>query len=165
MQNADYAEHLGILGKFIFNYDNSVADKADLESLAGATFAQISQPGDETSWPADKLLNQYTGRFQDAIASGPTALISLATAMATTYLESDIFRSTLTTTPTAATAKASLEALITDMGLDSKTFTTSSSTGIIHFFAEVFDPVGTFPHSGSPTYADATYVTADVVGP
>jgi hypothetical protein len=50
-----------------------------------------------------------------------------------------------------------------DMVTNSKTLTTQASTGLVNFFESVWSPAGTFPQSGSPSYADSTYVVVTIV--
>ena len=127
MTSGNYAIHCKVLGKLAKLYDLAAADVAELETFAGAFYDQIAD-GTSASWPTSQLFNPATGTLLSAIQSGAVALKAWAKDRADEYLRSTIFTATLTTAPASGTAKASLEAWMTDMGLDSETFTTAAAS-------------------------------------
>lgn len=157
MLDAAYLKHLKVLGKICYIWDAASADVTAMKLMVSRLFDQTAT-GEVVSYDATKLVNSYTNGIDAAITSGPAALKAQMEQLASAYLTNTLFTDDLDTTPTDSTAKASLEALIEDMGDDEKTFDTAASTGFVNFFETVFAPTGSFPQSGTPTYDDSTYV-------
>jgi hypothetical protein len=163
MLDANYQKHLKILGKLCQMWDSASASSTAEQLLAARFFDQVAT-GEAGSWVNLQLFAPYTGQIQSAILSGALAIKAMAEQLAGYYLVSAEFRGDLTNTPTSPTsAQSVLEALIAEMTADSKTLTTAAATGLVNFFETVWAPSGSFPQSGSPSYADGTYVVVTIV--
>ncbi len=161
MDSANYVKHLKVLGKLCYIWDNSDPALTTQQTNISRLMDQTAT-GEAASLAATLLIGAFMPRLNDAITIGSTLRTAIEDATAT-YLTNALFTDDLTTDPTAGTAKAVLEAWITDFGLDSKTLTTATTDGLVHFFEAVWSPTGSFPQSGSPTYADGTYVVQAIV--
>lgn len=164
MTNDNYIRHFKVLGKLAKLYDIAAADESDLETLL-STFVDQYATGTVASLPAILIFPNHTVAWSQAISAGATALQTVAKNAASAYLIDDDFTGDLTTTPAATTAAAVLTALATEMGagVDNKTLTTKSSTGLVNFFDAILGSSGSWNTSGTPTYADGTYVVSTVV--
>ena len=162
MTDANYLKHLKVLGKLCKLYDDAVASVAAQDTLRATTIDQAST-GLSADLPASDIIAAVQSSWSAAILAGETALQALALSTARSYLLSSYFRSDLTNTPASVTITAVLDAWILDFTANSKTLTTESSACFINFFDALYGSETTFPGSGSPTYADGTYVVSAVV--
>lgn len=163
MLDANYQKHLKILGKLCYGWDEASADLAS-QTLTAERFYDQTATGAAGSWVNLQLFNGFTSQWAGALVAGATAIKSLMETMAASYLTSAEFQDDMTTVATTpSSAQSVLEALIAEMGDDSKTLTTAAGTGLVHFFETVWAPDGDLPQSGSPSYADGTYVVQTIV--
>jgi hypothetical protein len=171
MISGNYAKHLKILGKLCYMWDTAVAVLAnDADTLSDrqtedAALYDQAATADPVDLASTELIASYVQSLSATRSAGSTARKALIETMTAAYLTSPYFYGDLVgNVPDApSSAKSVLEALIEEMTDDTKTFTTASSTGLVHFFETVWSPTGTFPQSGSPTHADATYVVVAIV--
>ncbi len=162
MDNARYVAHLKIIGKLAYLYDVASASFSDLSDLRATTMDQAAT-GDAADLPGSDIIARYMPPYDTAINAGPAVLQSLAVTVATAYLRSSYFTSDLDNTPAGATVAAVITAFEADATSDAKTFTTLSATGLINFFDTVKGSATGLAGNGSPSYADATYVTGAIV--
>ena len=136
MTDANYIRHFKVLGKLAKIYDDAGADVSALNTLVATT-------------------------------SGPTALQSLAVSIGGQYLSLNLFYASLTTVPTSTTAVAALVALQAEMaaGVDNKTLSTETTSGLVNFFDAILGSEGTWNTAAdaSADYKDSVYVVSAVV--
>lgn len=160
MTNGDYARHLKFLGKLCYGFDNSAASISALTTLQATIMDQVADAA-LTSLPEVRLLCDYMGVWTSKLSSADgirQTMLDIATAL----LTSADFISGLTTTPATHDIQDVLDAWKADFTANSKTLTTAGSTGLINFLDQLGD-VSAWPSSGSPSYADGTYVVSAVV--
>jgi hypothetical protein len=149
MITGNYDKHFKNLGKIAKSWDRAVAVLAvdattltDRQTEDAALYDQVA-----TADPDDLVATELIASYQQALSAtrtaGSSARKSLMETMAAAYLTSPYFYGDLTNVPEApSSAKSVLEALIEEMTDDSKTLTTASSTGFVHFFETVWAPTG-----------------------
>lgn len=164
MTNADYIRNFKLFGKLAKLYDDATADVATLETLQATTFDQIAD-GTTATLEAVGIFSGYYSRYSNGISSGAAALQSLAVSIGRAYIVTDEFVTGLTTQPASRSALLCVAALATEMsaGVDNKTLTTESSTGLVNFFDALAGAEQTWNTSGSPDYPDGTFVVSPVI--
>ena len=169
MTDAKWQKHMKALGKLVRLWDLAAAQVSALKYTASAFVDQIATAAadtDGTSWPVINAMSPYVGSLNSAFAAGPSAIQSVAAAMAQAYI-TNFVPADMTTQPSVAGSITSIiTAMITEATSvsNTQTFTASGSTGFLHFIATVFAGyTGSFPTSGSPSLPDATYCVDAVV--
>lgn len=164
MDNARYVAHLKVLGKLCYLYDQAEASSTAMTTLRATTLDQAST-GASADLPASDLIARYMPSWSGAITSGADSLRDLAVTIATNYMRDSYFRDDLTTAPDSTSIAHVIAAWETDAGagLDNKSFTTEGSSGLVNFFDVLKGSETTFQQSGSPSYADGTYVVSAVI--
>ncbi len=167
MTSGDYVKFLKLFGKLCKTYDVARADQAVHETLMGNSDDQFGSGG-SANLPEIDVFNRTFQQWRNTQRSGVVAEQALMLSIATQLLALDDFYTALTTKPATRAPEIVLAAWVTDMGLDSKTLLTLTTSGLVRFFNIVAGHDGlantlTIPTAGSPTYADATYVVSTVV--
>ncbi len=160
MTDADYLRHLKFLGKLCYGFDNSASSISALTTLQATTMDQVADAA-LSSLPEVRLLCDYMGIWTSKLSSAD-GIRQMMLDIAEALLTSADFIASLTNQPATNTIQAVLDAWKADFTANTKTLTTAGSTGLIHFLDQLGD-VAAWPSSGSPTYADGTYVVSAVV--
>ena len=162
MTDANYQKHLKLLGKLCLLYDDANTQQGNTSTLL-ENF--VDQYADGLKLASIKIFSTYQLQWLNAL-SGNSALANIATAAAAAYLTDPTFTADLTTVPVNPQSVTSvLAALQTEMsaGVDNKTLSTLGSTGLVHFFNSFLPSPGTWNTSGTPSYADGTFVVSAVI--
>lgn len=162
MQNGSYLNHVKILGKAIYMYDNAIPN-SDMEDLLVIFSDQVADTG---VYDSVVLFSEYIGGLDTAFNASAVAIKAQVLSFVNRYLTSSSFTNTIEFgSPSSSSAKVSIEAWIVDMLAihDNKTFTTpvDGVSGFVNFFRTVFAPDETTNvfHTASPgSFPDATYV-------
>ena len=164
MTDANYILHFKTLGKYAYLYDTATADAAALNTALATTLDQVAT-GTTASADAEASFCASRGNLVGAIAAGATAIQAQAVTLGQNFVRTSQFIDTFATeTPTTgSTVAVIMTALAAEMTTDVKTLTTESATGLINFFEACSGNSPTWSESGTPDYADGTYVVSAVV--
>jgi hypothetical protein len=164
MTDANYILHFKTLGKYAYIYDTSTADAAAMNTALATTLDQIAT-GTTASADAEASFCLSRPNVVTAIASGSTAIQAQMVTLGQAFLKTSQFIDTFASeTPTTSDTVATIAtALAAEMTTDAKTLTTESATGLINFLEACSGNSPTWNESGTPDYADATYVVSAVV--
>lgn len=168
MTDANYIRHFSVLGKLAYLYDTAGANSTALQALL-AVFADQIADGTATTLPAVKLFQSAIIQWDAALGTTQalTTLQTIATTAAASYLVNLTFTAGLTTTPAGASVAEVLAALQTEMGagVDDKTLSTETTTGLVNFLDTVLGSEGTWNTEDDATadYKDSVYCVASLV--
>ena len=170
MTNGNYDRFSKILGKLAYVFDNSAALVTAQQLTQYRTMEQVAKSDQESAdLPEISIIAQYFSSWSSAIDAGPLTLQGLVKTIAIKILTSDDFISSLTTVPASSSINNVLTALATEMGagVDNKTFTNVSSTGLVHFLNQLLTGGASVSwHTavdGSADYKDSVYVVNAIV--
>lgn len=152
----NYQKHLKVLGKCAYLYDNATSQGDNEDDFISVFMQQVAA---QQSSVINAAFNTSFGALLRSVNVGARSQVTLARAMTEAYLAQSTISTDMTTTPSSSAAIDVLEALQTEMaaGQDNKTLTTAGSTGLVNFF-DTWSPTGSWNTSGTPDYADSTYV-------
>ncbi len=158
MTNANYTRFISAFGKLCYGYDQAAANVTTQQQTQYRSMEQFAKSNQEfTNLPEIGVLAANFSLWSAAIQQGPTSIQTLMISIAAKILQSTDFIAALVTVPANNSLANVMGAWNTDMTNDSKTLTTATTSGLANFLNQVTGVVVTNT-SGSPTYADGTYV-------
>jgi hypothetical protein len=172
MTSGDYQATWKDLGKLadLLNAINTAATA----TVAAATSAITKLPNIvlQAAKNADETINaKYTstitpnlaGALQNVSTSTFSGPLSQVINEAGLYLTSSTVIARFVHSTPAANLPAVLASLAAEMATDVVTLTTDAGAGLVNLLKTIGGSAQTWPQSGSPTYADGTYVTNTVL--
>ena len=161
----DYASFCKVIGKLAYWYDIAGTNVTAGQQALAALMTQVTKPDAPTNNPTVLTFAAAAPGLNANITNGELAVQANILSAAINYLTGpQVYSYFVANIPAVgANAAAIITALIAEMTTDSKTFTTVSTTGIVHFLEAISAGASALPQSGGPTYADATYCVVTVL--